>query len=93
MALEEVEVRAGKDFDVVEELLSHGPFLTGPSPTAADCFLFALLDLVRRPPSPLLQPCVGVILLFSLVSACWQRKQGLVALPSAPSAAACELTN
>lgn len=46
MAAKEVEERAAKDFDVCDVLLSQAPFLTGASPTAADCFLFALLDLV-----------------------------------------------
>ena len=51
MTAEEVEERAGSDFAVVDELLAQAPFLTGAAPTAADCFLFALLDLVRPPPS------------------------------------------
>lgn len=47
MTLAEVNEKVGQDFDVCEEFLADSPFLTGDSPTAADCFLFALLDLVR----------------------------------------------
>lgn len=49
MTPKEVEDKAAKDFGVCEELLSHSQYLTGSTPTAADCFLFALLDLVRLP--------------------------------------------
>jgi glutathione S-transferase len=60
MPLEEIQGRAAKDFGVCEELLTHHPFLTGPTPTAADCFLFALLDLVRLSRAVYLGPVVTV---------------------------------
>jgi glutathione S-transferase len=68
MTAKEVEEKAAKDFGVFEALLSQSLFLTGASPTAADCFLFALLDLVRLPP-----------LLFTCTSS-----SDIVAFPATP---------
>lgn len=47
MTLQEVNDKVGQDFDVCEVFLAEGPYLAGDSPSLADCFLFALLDLVR----------------------------------------------
>jgi Glutathione S-transferase, C-terminal domain len=47
LTLSEVRGRAANDLDILEALLSGNDWLTGDTPTAADCFLFGLLDCVR----------------------------------------------
>lgn len=47
-SLEEVRERAKKDLDACAALLqSSGAYLSGETPCQADCFLFALMHLVR----------------------------------------------
>jgi glutathione S-transferase len=47
-SLEEVTQKMKQDLDACEALLqSSGAYLSGPTPTPADCFLWALIDFVR----------------------------------------------
>jgi glutathione S-transferase len=47
-SLEEVTAKLKADFDTCEALLhKSGAYLAGPTPTAANCMLWAFLDLVR----------------------------------------------
>lgn len=49
-SLEEVVARMRHDFECCEVMLARsGAFLSGPTITPADCFLWALLDMVRSP--------------------------------------------
>jgi glutathione S-transferase len=46
-SLEEVTEKLKRDFDACEALLQKsGAYLTGPTPTEADCMLWAFLDVV-----------------------------------------------
>jgi glutathione S-transferase len=42
----EVQEKLSKDLDACVTLLKDSQYLTGDTPTQADCFLFALLDWV-----------------------------------------------
>lgn len=45
---EEIASKLQADFDVCEALLQQsGAYLTGSTPTEADCILWAFLDIVR----------------------------------------------
>lgn len=45
---EEVAAKLARDFDTCETLLKKsGAYLSGATPTAADCMLFAIIDMVR----------------------------------------------
>ena len=47
-SLEEVTERLARDLDACQALLQQsGAYLSGATPTAADCMLWALLDMVR----------------------------------------------
>lgn len=50
---EEVRERAKRDLDACSVLLQKsGAYLSGATPCQADCFLFAVMHLVRPQPSP-----------------------------------------
>ena len=47
-SLEEVTAKLARDLDVCEALLQHSAaYLSGATPAAADCMLWAILDMVR----------------------------------------------